>query len=282
MNAIEYNRGQCYPESLWRAIQSEIGAGVDGIPGRETSRALASWQREHGLVGDGKCGAATIEAMFDSAPRAPYDIDALRDAMPGEYWIDISHHQDDEDTSRDDIDWDLVASHVDGVVIKATEGRTHLDPLFVSGAECALACDLPLEIYHMARPVWKRRVTDPVPQVDNIRRALDLIGADVRVWFDLETGYLRELPAPDRRPWVARAIEYMDRVGMDFGLYLSHWGAEMLGAEFDCESWFAYYNPHAMRPRTAGWKRWGMHQLTDRGRVPGISGNVDINRRAPR
>jgi hypothetical protein len=46
------------------AIQTEIGAGVDGVFGPETSKRLAAWQDSKGLVDDGIFGQTSAKAMF--------------------------------------------------------------------------------------------------------------------------------------------------------------------------------------------------------------------------
>lgn len=63
MAAVRYNRSQSISETQWEIVQAAIGVEADGIPGRDTAHALAKWQREHGLDGDGKLGPATLAKL---------------------------------------------------------------------------------------------------------------------------------------------------------------------------------------------------------------------------
>lgn len=61
--AVAYNKGKGYSKETWKQIQAKVGTDVDGDPGQKTAKAIAVWQREHGLEVDGKCGPATLAAM---------------------------------------------------------------------------------------------------------------------------------------------------------------------------------------------------------------------------
>jgi hypothetical protein len=52
-----------YSPTLVREIQKVVGVKEDGDYGPATTRAVAAWQRAHGLPGDGKAGPATLAAM---------------------------------------------------------------------------------------------------------------------------------------------------------------------------------------------------------------------------
>lgn len=61
--AVKYNKKQSYSTALWKQIQSKVGVTPDGIPGKDTARAIAQWQGNNGLTADGMCGAGTLQAM---------------------------------------------------------------------------------------------------------------------------------------------------------------------------------------------------------------------------
>lgn len=69
--AVAYNRGRGLSRARWRAIQRQVGAGVDGLVGPNTVRAVARWQASHGLGPDGKVGPRTLARLGGGAPKRP-------------------------------------------------------------------------------------------------------------------------------------------------------------------------------------------------------------------
>lgn len=59
-------RPSMYTDSVVRKIQAEVGAYVDGDLGPKTVKAIAAWQRSHGLEDDGIAGEITLQAMFQA------------------------------------------------------------------------------------------------------------------------------------------------------------------------------------------------------------------------
>jgi peptidoglycan hydrolase-like protein with peptidoglycan-binding domain len=53
-----------YPASVIRRIEEALGRPADGIVDRDTIRAIAAWQKAHGLGADGLVGPATMQVMF--------------------------------------------------------------------------------------------------------------------------------------------------------------------------------------------------------------------------
>jgi len=61
--AIRYNRARTYDLELLRRIQRTVQAEDDGILGRQSVQAIATWQAAHGLTADGKVGPGTLAAF---------------------------------------------------------------------------------------------------------------------------------------------------------------------------------------------------------------------------
>lgn len=61
--AIRYNRARTYDLALLRKIQQTVGVEADGILGRASVQAIATWQAAHGLTADGKVGSGTLAAF---------------------------------------------------------------------------------------------------------------------------------------------------------------------------------------------------------------------------
>lgn len=60
-----------------RAVQSQVGASVDGKYGNQTTAAVKAFQRKHGLQVDGVVGAQTIAAMQGRARAAQVKAGAM-------------------------------------------------------------------------------------------------------------------------------------------------------------------------------------------------------------
>lgn len=61
--AIRYNRARAYDLEILRRIQRTVGVEDDGILGRASVQAIASWQAAQGLAADGKVGPGTLAAF---------------------------------------------------------------------------------------------------------------------------------------------------------------------------------------------------------------------------
>ena len=57
-------QGASYTTEVISQIQQEVGSSPDGVIGPFTVQAIAKWQRENGLVVDGKAGTSSLREMF--------------------------------------------------------------------------------------------------------------------------------------------------------------------------------------------------------------------------
>lgn len=183
--------------------------------------------------------------------------------------IDISHHQGK-------IDWDaLSAAEVDGerlrfVFVKATEGANDLDNRFNSNFKQARDNGFVRGAYHFFLPNVSAR-----QQADNFVRRVPLEEGDLPPVLDIEsTGKLTPSQLRDSALVWLRLIER--RYGAKPILYTYYkFKTEYLGTpEFSkYPYWIAHYYVDTLR-YDGPWKFW---QHTDRGRLKGIKGYVDIN-----
>lgn len=72
-----------------RAVQSQVGASIDGKYGNQTTAAVKAFQRKHGLQVDGVVGAQTIAAMQGRARAAQVKAGAMSAA--NRRWL-LSQH----------------------------------------------------------------------------------------------------------------------------------------------------------------------------------------------
>ncbi|HXA65134.1 MAG TPA: GH25 family lysozyme [Bryobacteraceae bacterium] len=192
-------------------------------------------------------------------------------SLPG---IDISRYQQK-------IDWGAVtASGVQFCFIKATEGARDVDVAFQRHWEAAGTARLIRGAYHFFRPQI------PVSaQADLLTSTIgELQPGDLPPALDLEgTAGWTGIPPASRASLALKMLEAMESsLRVTPIVYMSPWFAtEMLNstaalARFPI--WIAQYteaqSPNVPKP----WKAWTFWQHSQGGKVPGISGLLDLDR----
>ena len=177
--------------------------------------------------------------------------------------IDISFYQ-----RPDAIDYDLLASQVSGVILRAAYS-IWTDTAFDRHYAEFTARGVPCGAYHY--------IVGNAPiqaQVDAFNVAVGLKDMRLGCWIDVED--TREGTRLSRQ----NVLEYA-ALQPDMGIYTSKgaWNAIMGGAYLtDRKLWVAHYttNPYPLLP--TGWDSWWLWQFTSSGRLPGYAGNLDTNR----
>ncbi|TJW03761.1 MAG: lysozyme [Mesorhizobium sp.] len=178
--------------------------------------------------------------------------------------IDVSHHQ-----GR--IDWRRVAADdVAFAVIKATEGGDHVDDAFAANLREARAAGIAVGAYHF--------FTFCRPGADQARNFLSTVPRDQPLLppvVDIEFGgNCPQRPSPEQLN--AELQAFLGPVEAAFGktaiVYVTDEAADAYGKQI-------VGRPHwlrslALRPSQDDWIYWQYH---NRGRVDGISGDVDLN-----
>lgn len=179
--------------------------------------------------------------------------------------IDISNHQAG-------IDLPALFPSVDFVICKATEGIGFVDKQCDSYVQKCIAAGKPFGYYHFARE------NSPF--------------SEAQYFYENTMGYTRKgIPVLDWEGeqdavWVNRFVgRYHELTGVWPWIYANPWRFNQGGVEPNCGRWVAQY-PNVVRPgldyglpeppETEGlvccW------QYASDGRVPGYSGNLDVNR----
>jgi lysozyme len=186
--------------------------------------------------------------------------------------IDISHHQGD-------IDWRRLATARQSVTplsfvfLKATEGGDHADTAFAANFDSAKQAGFVRGAYHFYIPS-----TDALKQADFFINTVRLDSGDLAPVLDVE---LPGKSGKGRKEELARGVkQWLDRVEAHYGvkpiLYTSYkFKTRYLNDTiFDAYPyWIAHYYVDSVQYRG----RWHFWQHTDRGRVPGIDEDVDLN-----
>jgi lysozyme len=176
--------------------------------------------------------------------------------IPG---IDVSHY-------NGVIDWKQVAeSGVKFAYIKCTDGPAWTDPMFVKNREGARLAGLKVGSYHFLRP----GVT-----ADQLNGFLSMICArtdDLPPCLDVEL--------PGSLPVLECAQRIVDELGRVPVIYTD----SVIGQSVPIDAgvyplWMADYALTGVAPRIPlPWFVWTFWQRTDKGAVPGIIGNVDLD-----
>lgn len=253
-----YRRGDLQPSPLfpWRVKQLVESAPCDcctppSVPRRRTETPLPSADDEVGIV-------APLPATQVGSPVG----------------IDVSRWQGT-------IDWTKVrAAGYSFAFIKATEGAHWLDPNFMRNRENARKAGLYTGAYHFFRP----KVLVEAQIINFVNKVGSLQNGDLPPVLDIEVpeewvGIPQEERIQSILKWLT---EVHKRLGVKPIVYCSpSFAQDVLKHDprlRDYQLWLAHYTG-ASRPRLpAPWTYWVFWQHSETGGVPGISGDVDLNR----
>lgn len=181
--------------------------------------------------------------------------------------IDISHWQPDPDFAK------VKLNGTAGVILKATEGTSYVDPTLKNRAHQALNAGLLIATYHFLRP------SNYKAQIDHYLKTVNPVAGE-RVVLDHEDAgvSLSELK---------ECVEYLlaDSRGLQVTIYSGNLIKEQLDNQADLflaentSLWIAHYTsqPQPTWPK-ATWAHWSLWQYSQSESVSGIAGAVDGNR----
>lgn len=188
--------------------------------------------------------------------------------------IDVSHWEEL-------IDWPRAqAAGVERAIFKLTHGRHGGDPYALRNWNACGLLGIKRGVFGWLVP----SAHDETLQARNLWQFADALGFDPAVdWFvagDVEE--IEELTA-------ASAYAFLSAIGDRFGFAPWHYSnpnilANILGRPDWARLfplWLAGYSSAPSIASPAGWPAWSLWQYSKRGRVPGIVGDVDLNRLPP-
>lgn len=182
--------------------------------------------------------------------------------------IDISMYQGSPDFAK------VRLSGVEGVILKATEGRTYRDPRYAENVQRARAAGLLIGHYHFGRPDLNG---DPVWELGNFTAVAQIRSADWIV-LDLEaavTGTVGQWALA----WLKTAAHRWQRRPILYSYVpwiKAHIPPGLTELAATASLWVAAYTSTPPTP-PAPWYAFGAWQYTSSGSVPGITGRVDLN-----
>jgi lysozyme len=190
--------------------------------------------------------------------------------------IDVSHWQGT-------IDWTRVATKERFAIAKATEGQTYTDPTYATNRSAARGAGVTWGAYHYAQP--DLTANDAVLEADHYVDTALLGSGDLRPALDLEVS--NGLSTADLVAWVQAWVERVrSRVGAAPMIYTNpsfwqnHMGNTTWFADNGYALWIANWGVSKPSVPASNWggKGWTFWQYSSTGSVPGISGDVDLDR----
>lgn len=187
-------------------------------------------------------------------------------------------------------DLDKVAANVDFCYIKATEGKTNESRTFQERREGLTERGVPVGAYHYA---WLKKwgINEPVKQAKFFCKVVRSLGPeDLIPVLDVESGWY--IPRKKIIAWINAWIEVVEEeLGCMVGFYTfyNYWRYKLKKeGVWDRPLWLASTTKITKDNKIKkekpfkeipGWDTL-LRQFSHRGRIPGIKGNVDLNRMA--
>ena len=178
--------------------------------------------------------------------------------------LDISHHQNDAGK----IDWGKVQGY-EFVFVKCTEGTSYVDPKYKENRAAIRSKGLLFGAYHFANG------TDAMAEANHFLANVGDLQEGEIVVLDYETKVLKD-PAAWSLVWLQRVES---KLGFKPMLYT--YDAMLRAYDWSKVSnnnnglWAARYS--LLSPNTGSWPFWAIWQYSSKGKVPGFTGNVDLN-----
>ncbi len=218
---------------------------------------LSGWWQDHLLE------ARRAPALLTTSPGEPVTVPTMPRG------VDVASYQGAPDWAA------VAASGIAFAFTKATEGTNYLNPTFARNWSEIKAHNMARGAYHFARP----DANNPEVEAEYFVGAVMARGIETGdlLALDLEDG------SGDLSSWTLRFLQHVKRlVGFDPLVYTSAGfaAAHHLAALPEIGErglWLAAWQstlPSAPDP----WEFVAFHQYTDSGQVPGINGNVDLDR----
>lgn len=184
--------------------------------------------------------------------------------------LDLSHHNGTVDFKK------VKAAGFSFVHLKASEGFTYTDPTYLSNVKAAKAAGLHVGAYHFARPDTSKN--DAVNEANYFVTLLKKESTDLLPVLDLEASKITSASA--LASWVDTFVTTVKKatnkpVMVYTGLWFMNNYPTLSTKLSKYPLWVSYYRTSP--PPNNGWTSWTEWQYTDKGTVPGVSGNVDLN-----
>ena len=247
------------------------GAGVDGVYGGGTASGVKSFQKKYDLRIDGEWGKQCNDKAKELLGIKKDNSTPVKSTPK---CIDVSDH-------RGKIDWKKVkASGINYAIIHAGFGNNNIDSRFIENMKGAIAAGVKVGVYWFSYAytvaMAKNEARCVIKAIQPYRSHIEL-----GVWFDYEYDSDRYAKQKTKtKPSVSLLTEmtkaFCDTVrtaGYKAGFYYNY---DFKKNRLNMDALRGYYHWYALYENEKQ-TNVGMQQYSSKGKVPGISGNVDMN-----
>lgn len=190
---------------------------------------------------------------------------------------DLSHHNQIKDWNKF-----LESAKLTGVILKATEGVSFIDPEFTKRATMLKNAGVKIGAYHFARPNLNYPPTvNAGNQTNHFLKVTDGFTFDLGVWLDWEEAAaysyqpISELPPRWTYDWFQR---WFDWTGGGIYSYPDLF-KRLPTLPQGMEVWYAKWTDDLPPSRVVNGGTVKLWQYTSKGGYPGVTGEVDLSKR---
>lgn len=181
------------------------------------------------------------------------------------------------------INWPLLIPNVKAVILKSSEGVGYEDPSFLKNAKSATVAGIPWGAYHFAtwnkKPVERDAVEEGNYFLSVLKKAPET--PSFGLWLDVESNHPIPYTKKEMVTYMKTFIAVVQGAGFEIGVYGSPGFLNSYLPEnhpfANLKLWVADYTG-AINRVVGNWTPF-LHQYTENGNIPGITGKVDLNRK---
>lgn len=212
-----------------------------------------------------------IDVSKTHATKSPVEKEEVKAPAPKEdkskaMIIDVSEYQ-----SPSAIDYDTLSKHVDHAIVRVMDAD-YLDKVYKTHIKEFNKRNVPVAVYAFVRG------QNDTHMVNEAKMFMDRVeGLDITfMWLDVET-----VSHPNMRHGVSVYLNELRRLGAKkVGLYIAHHLYEQLNLDISEADgvWIPHYGNGSATANSKPDFPCDIHQYTEHGRLPGYSGDLDLNR----
>lgn len=186
------------------------------------------------------------------------------------FGIDVSEH-------NGDIDWKTTSKYIDFAILRVGYGGNYTsqdDKKFIRNAEACKKYKIPFGVYLYS---YAKNTAQAKSEAEHTLRLIKKYKLDFPVFYDLEENSQAKLGSTALSSMAKTYCNEISKAGYKVGVYANtYWFTNILtNPTFNNPSWYkwvAQYNTHCTY--TGPYQMW---QFSSKGKIDGISGNVDVN-----
>ena len=193
---------------------------------------------------------------------------------PAKHFLDLSHHNEKVDLMK--------LKNQELVILKATQGKRYIDEKFASRWIGLKACGIRRGAYHF----YQCNLGDPIVQADHFLSTIGDTKPDDILAFDFETcgikGMIQNMDdLINHKPNALIFMRYIkQKTGITPWFYTYNEVIRLCSFEKEFTEfplWYARYTSIEPSQKQGPWESMIGWQYYDKGKVDGISGDVDMN-----